>query len=280
MEDTASKSLLLLGILLVAMPAGMLALPSILASDGEGRDIVKLTWQRTGGFAGLSETLVIEADGSATYTYDRFCFCLTEYVLAPDEMEELLDRVRSLELNRTYGAKAGAADYFVYRLTLEATSDEGTVEWVDDWAAEEALPGELLELQSYIEDLIVKIRESEDDGVQGAMQIALDFVVEAPTFSFDGIPETLRVTDVQILESFPIQYRVTISFVSRHPGYSDRTGQCLAQVETPHTARVTVVEDEVVSAILDAHWDMLRQEYVECPTNGDPDGTVVLDLRS
>lgn len=262
MEDTVSKSLLLLAILLVAIPAGMLALPIILASDGERGDIIKLTWRRTGGFMGLAETLVIEGDGSATYTYDRFCFCSTDYVLSPAEVEELMDKASLFSEDRAYAAKAGVADYFIYKLTLQTDSDTWSVEWVDDWAAEEAIPGELLELQSYIEDLIERIRDSTDDADQRAIRIAKDFIVAAPTFSFDGIQETLTVEGVVTLESEPPQYMVTMTFESSHAGYGDRTGQALAQVITPHTAIVTVVEDEVVSAILDGQWDEVNQEPI------------------
>ena len=137
-----------------------------------------------------------------------------------------------------------------------------------------SLPGELLALQSYIEDLIERIRETTDDDVERAIQTARDFIADAPTFSFDGIPGTLKVTDVQILESFLLQYRITLFFVSRNAGYGDRTGQAVLEVETPHTAVVTVVEDEAVSAVLDGQWDELKQ--VPIPPL-DPDGTMVHD---
>ena len=125
-----------------------------------------------------------------------------------------------------------------------------------------SLPGELLVLQSYIEDLIERIRDSTDDADQRAIRIARDFIVAAPTFSFDGIQETLTVEGVVTLESWPLQYMVTMTFESSHAGYGDRTGQALAQVITPHTAIVTVVEDEVVSAILDGQWDEVNQEPI------------------
>ena len=34
-------------------------------------EVTKLTWQRTGGFIGLNEELVIESDGSASYTSNQ-----------------------------------------------------------------------------------------------------------------------------------------------------------------------------------------------------------------
>ena len=52
-------------------------------------------------------------------------------------------------------------------------------------------------------------------------------------------------------------------FDSRQAGYGDRTGQMLAQVITPHEAYVTVENNVVVSAIMDAKWDMLAQSMLQ-----------------
>ena len=99
-------------------------------------------------------------------------------------------------------------------------------------------------------------RVSEDEM---AVKKALTFLADAPTYTFDGIPGTMVAVETVILESYPVQYVVKIIFDCRHAGYGDRTGKVLAQVITRHTARVTVVEDEVVSAILDNKWDELNQ---------------------
>ncbi len=98
-----------------------------------------------------------------------------------------------------------------------------------------------------------------------AVNTALTFLRNGATYKFDGIPETLEVGETLILESYPIQYVVTISFDSRYGGYGDRTGQVLIQVITPHTARITVVSGEVVSATLDDVWDELNQEELYQP---------------
>ncbi|MBI4257915.1 MAG: hypothetical protein HY619_03075, partial [Thaumarchaeota archaeon] len=72
----------------------------------------------------------------------------------------------------------------------------------------------------------------------------------------------LRVVEAVILESFPEQHIITITFDSRQAGYGDREGGFLAQVITPHTAVVRVVSDNVVSAVLDGQWDELKQEFI------------------
>lgn len=102
--------------------------------------------------------------------------------------------------------------------------------------------------------------ESGDPDSDSAEEIALEFLRNGATFKFDGIEESVEVEEMRILESYPVQYIVIIRFDSRHAGYGDRTGQILAQVITPHSAWVKVVNGEVVSAVLDNTWDELSQE--------------------
>lgn len=105
-----------------------------------------------------------------------------------------------------------------------------------------------------------------------AVNIAVNFLKNAPTYRYDGIPGTMKVEETRILESYPVQYIVVITFDSRHAGYGDRTGQVLAQVITSHTAWVKVVNNEVVSAILDNRWDELNQ--VEMEGDEEPQPTI------
>lgn len=110
-----------------------------------------------------------------------------------------------------------------------------------------------------------------------AVELALEFVRQSPTFLFDGIYGSVKVVDTIIMESYPVQYVVIIEFDSRHAGFGDRTGQALAQVITPHRAGVKVVDGEVVVAILDDVWDMVNQEEMEVFDDIDPDTPVVND---
>jgi hypothetical protein len=109
----------------------------------------------------------------------------------------------------------------------------------------------------------------EEDAAVGA---AMAFVKNGATYGYDGIPGTLAVRETRILESYPVQYVVVIAFESRHAGYGDRTGQILAQVITPHTAEVKVVQNTVVSAVLDGRWDELNQREIE--EGEEPQGIV------
>jgi hypothetical protein len=102
-----------------------------------------------------------------------------------------------------------------------------------------------------------------------AENIALTFLKNSPTFKFDGMLDTVKHLETRILESYPIQYIVVFKFESRHAGYGDRTGQMLAQVITGHKAWIKVVNNRVVSAVLDEKWDMIDQSLIK-EASGDP----------
>jgi hypothetical protein len=108
-------------------------------------------------------------------------------------------------------------------------------------------------------DEITETLQPVDTSLEEAEQLALDWLMAAPTFSFDGIEGSMSIIDTAIAESYPVQYFVTISFTCAQPGYGDRTGEVLAQVITDHKARVVVSNGEVLSAVIDDAWDEFNQ---------------------
>lgn len=94
-----------------------------------------------------------------------------------------------------------------------------------------------------------------------SLNVAQQFLKNSPTYKFDGIEETLKHKDTLTLRC---QYcwQFIFTFDSRQAGYGDRTGQMLAQVITPHTARITVEQGKVTYAVLDNKWDILKQEKI------------------
>ena len=93
-------------------------------------------------------------------------------------------------------------------------------------------------------------------------QIALNLLKNGATYSFDGIEDSITILDYYMLESYPVQHVVVISFDTAHAGWGDREGTFIAQVITNHVIEITIVEGEVVSAIIDDHWDELNQEQI------------------
>ncbi|MBM3132856.1 MAG: hypothetical protein FJZ95_07495 [Chloroflexi bacterium] len=92
-------------------------------------------------------------------------------------------------------------------------------------------------------------------------KIAEDFVKNEATFVFDGMEETLKLTDTVVLRC-PSCWEFVFEFDSRHAGYGDRTDQMLAQVITHHRAVVTVIGGKVTRAIMDEKWDMIEQKLL------------------
>lgn len=103
----------------------------------------------------------------------------------------------------------------------------------------------------------------EEQEKNDALGVAQKYIVTSPTFTFDGDINTLDTEYVGVLESFPPQYMIRISFDSAHGGFGNREGQMLTQVITPHTMNIVVSEGNVISAITDETWDELNLQYVQ-----------------
>jgi hypothetical protein len=122
---------------------------------------------------------------------------------------------------------------------------------------------------------------SEEVTQDKSRQIAEEFVKNSPTFVFDGIEESLVLTNTAAFSSKTISpandqaspqklgWVFTFEFDSRQAGYGDRTGQVLAQVITHHVAEITVEELEVTTAVMDDQWDMKQQTEISTHTESE-----------
>lgn len=251
------KLILLVSILILPILLGILA-QSVNNVDDQ------INWKRTGGVISLDEELIIKSDGSVTY--NSSLFGNGNLVLTENEYKEIIIRLNDFfikNLEENYQSKPNTADYFQYQIDIIKNSGNEKVVWVDNWAAEKTIPIELKIIQNNILSIIERIHTkigSSDNVEQITEDIAKEFIIQAPTFKFDGIIDTLKVQDIKILESFPVQYIITITFDSAHAGYGDRSDQFVATVITPHTAEVTIVNYNIVSATLDEKWDEQNQK--------------------
>ena len=96
----------------------------------------------------------------------------------------------------------------------------------------------------------------------GVAEQAIKFLLNGPTFSFDGIKESIKIIDVTPIDGEPGQYVVVISFDTAHAGWGDREGTFIAQVITPHVIKITLENGEVVEAIIDDTWDECNQRQI------------------
>jgi hypothetical protein len=93
-------------------------------------------------------------------------------------------------------------------------------------------------------------------------KIAINYLLNCPTFKFDGIIDSIEILDYVIMESYPEQHVITIAFKTTHSGWGDRTGTFCAEVITPHIIRITIVEEKALRAIIDNKWDEIKQEQI------------------
>lgn len=115
--------------------------------------------------------------------------------------------------------------------------------------------GEFLEEESQTKEPV----EEKSLTVEESLEIARQFVLNSPTYKFDG----LELQHVEIIKGECQSCWIFVfEFTSRHGGYGDRSKQMLTQVMTKHTARVTVENGKVMHAVLDDVWDMLNQEMI------------------
>ncbi len=100
-----------------------------------------------------------------------------------------------------------------------------------------------------------------ESGKSSAEEIALSWIINAPTFKFDGVEGSARVVESWLAQTFvaPAFYGVVIEFDCMHPGYGDRSGEVLAQVITHHVVTVHVTDGQVTMAPIDDAWDEIHQ---------------------
>ncbi|HEX74239.1 MAG TPA: hypothetical protein G4N93_03730 [Dehalococcoidia bacterium] len=103
-----------------------------------------------------------------------------------------------------------------------------------------------------------------------SQRIAEEFVKNSPTFIFDGIEDTVRLTET-LTARCPYCWVFIFVFDCSSAGYGDRTGQATTQVITPHEAVVTVEQLEITSAVMDEQWDVISQEMIS-EGDGEPEG--------
>jgi hypothetical protein len=217
-----------------------------------------VTLTQEGGFAGLQNIFVVDTESGQLTKNDSII------ILDEDSISEITNSIKKIKLSdideETYPPIEGSADYFTYLIQINHGPFQKTVSWTD---TSTIIPENLNALKDVIIQISDNIQVSDPAPDVLQAELAIDFVKNAPTFAFDGMDDSLLVDDVMILESFPVQYVVIINFESSHGGYGDRTGEILTQAITPHTIRVTIVDGQITSAVIDDVWDEISQETLE-----------------
>lgn len=92
---------------------------------------------------------------------------------------------------------------------------------------------------------------------QNAIDAALQFVEDGPTYSWDGIEGTIDLVGAHKTMTTDAVWEVVVAFTSANAGYGDRSDMMVATVITDHVVTITVEGDTVTAALIDGEWDEL-----------------------
>lgn len=96
---------------------------------------------------------------------------------------------------------------------------------------------------------------------EDARHDALEFITNAPTFSFDGIKKTLTIASIEPTDCQGC-YTVTVQFTCRNTGYGKRASLFVVNRPTEHVALIHIEQGEITRAIIDNQWDELNQKSI------------------
>lgn len=126
-----------------------------LQPSSEPSSSFSLLFNRTGGFAGVDDTLTVNAAGGVTFS-SRYGTSLNA-TLNAFEFSHLKQEVRTYLYKiqpMIFHPRNGSADFFAYRLIVKSGDQTSQLSWVDEWASTEPIPSELRTLQQTLQGTI------------------------------------------------------------------------------------------------------------------------------
>jgi hypothetical protein len=100
------------------------------------------------------------------------------------------------------------------------------------------------------------------DETQKIMDVSKQFIITSPTFSYDGISDSLEIQIISLDEGSG--FLVEGKFKTNHSGFGNRANLDLPEDITLHTIEMVIVEEKVISAVIDNQWDEINQ--ITCTT--------------
>ncbi|WMW22893.1 hypothetical protein RE476_03450 [Methanolobus mangrovi] len=144
--------------------------------------------------------------------------------------------------------------------TVEISLDQdGTTKTVKvDPYFHDYMPDKLRE----IDEALLKLkRYAAAISTEDAEAMAGEWIMNAPTYSFDGSNPVL--TDHQYNEEEPEVHILTYTFNSSHGGYGNRSDQMVTQVITNHIVEIRLYNEIVESVIIDDMWNEMTQSMLD-----------------
>jgi len=108
------------------------------------------------------------------------------------------------------------------------------------------------------EDSQIQFDGVSEDNPQKIIGITKQFIITGPTFSYDGIPGSLEIR-ITSSDSSDSKFILEGKFKTLHSGYGNRANLDLSEDITNHIIQVSIVDEKIISAIIDDQWDELNQ---------------------
>lgn len=105
------------------------------------------------------------------------------------------------------------------------------------------------------------INGSEEE-TQKMRDISKQFIITSPTFSYDGISDSLEIQIISLDEASG--FLVKGKFKTNHSGFGNRVNLDLPEEITLHIIEMVIVDKKVISAVIDNQWDEINQ--ITCTT--------------
>jgi len=133
----------------------------------------------------------------------------------------------------------------------------GKTKTVTTYNVNDYMPSGLIKIREKLQETVEFTRTLDESQIKA---LAESWIREAPTYKFDG--SGLGFVNYIQQESYPVRHVLTYNFTSSHAGYGDRSGKVTAPVITDHTIKITIINGNVESAIIDEKWDEMGQFMV------------------
>jgi hypothetical protein len=133
-------------------------------------------------------------------------------------------------------------------------SVNGKAKTVTTYNVNDYLPSGLIAIREKLQETVEFTRTLDESQIKA---LAESWIRGAPTYTYDG--SGLVLVDYVQQESYPVRHVLTWNFTSSHSGYGNRSGTVTAPVITDHTIKVTIIDGNVDSAIIDGVWDETGQ---------------------
>jgi hypothetical protein len=130
----------------------------------------------------------------------------------------------------------------------------GKTKTVTTYNVNDYMPSGLIKIREKLQETVEFTRTLDESQVK---ELAESWIREAPTYKYDG--SGLGIVNYIQQESYPVRHVLTYKFTSSHAGYGDRSGKVMAPIITDHTIKITIIDGNVETAIIDEKWDEMGQ---------------------